>query len=86
MYDSLYFNPFADSNQWYTTYGKNEVKIIFRFNTVILTNVKVSSINDVFPPTGDSNHLRGDAIRLGAVYVWDDSNDEIIETIFEENN
>ena len=86
MCDAVYFNLLFNFKQFYTPYEKKAREKHFRFNTVILTNVEVSSINDVFLPTGDSNHLRGDAIRLGTVYVWDDSHDEILETIFEENN
>ena len=55
---------------------------IFRLNTVILTEIKVKSINDVSLPAIASNKLRGDTIRLGAVYICDDANDEILETNF----
>ena len=51
-------------------------------NTVILTKIKVKSINDVSLPAIASNKLRGDTIRLGAVYICDDANDEILETNF----
>ena len=51
-------------------------------NTVILTKVKVKSINDVAIPDRDSNKFRGDEIRLGAVYICDESHYEIIDTIF----
>ena len=43
---------------------KNKEKNV-RLNTVILTNVKVKSINDISINSISSNKLRGDAIRLG---------------------
>ena len=51
-------------------------------NTVILTKVKVKSINDASLTTRLSNNLMGDAFRLGGVYVCVELHDEIIETIF----
>ena len=51
-------------------------------NTVILTKVKLKSLNNVDLPTKSSNNLSCDAIRLVPVYVCDESNDEILETIF----
>ena len=46
----------------------------------ILTKVKVKSINYVSLPNRYSNKLRGNATRLGAVYVCDDAHDEIVQT------
>ena len=54
-------------------------------NTVILTKVKLQSINDVSLPDRDSNKLRGDAIILGAICVCDSSQDEILEKFFNRN-
>ena len=51
-------------------------------NTVILTKVRVKSINDIALPYRDSNNLRCDSIRLGAVYICDESHDEILDTVF----
>ena len=51
-------------------------------NTVILTHVNVKSINYVSLPDGASNNFRGNAIKLGSVYVFDVTRDEIMETIF----
>ena len=59
--DIVYFNPFANYNQWYTPYEyENWGDTIFRMNTVISTKVKVKSINDVALPTRASDHVRGD--------------------------
>ena len=55
--------------------GINEVKTIVRLNTFILTKVRVQSINYVALPYRASNKLRGDAIRLIAVYVCYDTRD-----------
>ena len=44
--DAVYLNPLANFKQWYTPYEKNEGKTIIRLDTVILTKVKVKSIND----------------------------------------
>ena len=55
-----------------------EGKTIFRLNTVILTKVKVKSINDVNIPSISSNKLRVDAIWLGDVYVCGDTHNEIM--------
>ena len=49
---------------------------------VILTKVKVKSINDVAISDRASNKVRGDAIRLGAAYVFDVTQNEILEKIF----
>ena len=46
----------------------------------------MKSINGISITTGASNKLRENEIRLGAVYVCDDSHDEILETIFQTNN
>ena len=51
-------------------------------NTVILTKVDIKSINDVSLPAKTSNNLRGDAIRLGSVYVFSVTHNEIMETLF----
>ena len=76
-------NPLDNYKQWYTPYeNENQGQKIVRFNTVILTEVKVQSINDVAITTRDSNKLRGDIIRLGAVYVFNDAHDEILEKCF----
>ena len=82
VFDAVYFIPFTNFKQWYTTNEKNKGKITLRLNTVILTKVKVKSINDVALPDKASNKLRGDTIRLSAVYVCDFTHDEIMETIF----
>ena len=79
--DTVYLNPFDNFKQWYTPYGGKEGKI-FKLNTVILTKVKVKSINDVALPAKASNKLRGDTMRLGYVYVFDVTHNEILETIF----
>ena len=55
-------------------------------NTVILTKVKVKSINDIALPARALNNLRGHAIRLGAMYVHDDAHNEIAETVLHGNN
>ena len=68
--DELYLNPFANVKQWYNPYGfflkENNCQVEY-----ILTKVKVQSINDVDIPNRTSNKLKGDAIRLGDVYVCD---------------
>ena len=51
-------------------------------NTVILTKVKVKSINDVNIPARESNKIRVDAFMLGDVYFCDDTQNEILENIF----
>ena len=43
-------------------------------------------MNDVALPSISPNKLRGDTIRLGAVYVCDDLHDEILETVFQLKN
>ena len=80
--DAVYLNLFDNFKQWYTTYGGgvNEGKTIFRLNTVILTKLKIQSINGV------SNNFRGDSIMLGTVYVCDSTYNEILETIFQGKN
>ena len=42
-------------------------------NTVILSKVKVKLINEFYIPNIASNKLRGDSIRLGDVYICDES-------------
>ena len=66
----------------YSLWVVNVGKPIFRLNTVILIKLKVKSITDVFLPTIASNKLRCDAIRLGAVCVFDVTHGEIMETVF----
>ena len=44
-----------------------------RLNTVVLTKAKLQSINDVDLPARASNKLRGNVIRLCAVYDCDDT-------------
>ena len=53
-----------------------------RLNAVILTNLKVKSINDLALNTITSNNLGVDAIMLGNVYVYDKAHNEIIVPIF----
>ena len=53
-----------------------------RLNTVILTKVKVQLVNDVNIPAIELNKLSGDTIRLGDVYIYYVTHDEIRETIF----
>ena len=55
-------------------------------NAIILTQVKLKSINYVALPTRTSNHLRGDVTRLGAMYIFDNAHYEILETIFQGKN
>ena len=55
---------------------------IVRLSTVILTKVRSQSINDVAIPDRASNKFRGDAVRLGHVYICDVTHDEIQKTIF----
>ena len=62
--------------------GGDEGKTIVGLNTVILTKVRVQTINDVALPGISYNTLRGDAIRLGDIYVCDVTHNEILETIF----
>ena len=50
-------------------------------NVVILTQVKEQSIHYVAVPCRESNKLRGDAIRLGTIYVCVVTQNEILETI-----
>ena len=66
----------------YNYYEKNEGQTIVRLNTVILSKVRVKSINDVAIPDRASNKLRVDSIRLGDFYICDVTHDEILETIF----
>ena len=66
----------------HTTYVKNEGNKIVRLNTVILTKLKVQSINDVTLPTRAPHNLRGEKIRLYAVHVCDDTKIEILENLF----
>ena len=68
--DAVYFIPVAKIKQWYTSYEK-KWKTIVSLNIVILAKLKAQSINDVSIPDIASNKFRGDAIRLGDVYVCD---------------
>ena len=52
-------------------------------NDVIVTKVKVQSINHVSTTNIYSNNLRDNTIWLGAVYVCDGEHDEIIEKYFQ---
>ena len=83
MCDALYFNPPANFKQLcYPSEKENLVKSIINVNNVILNKVKVKSINDVVLTSGYTNNLNGGVIRLGAVYVYDDTNDKILTTLF----
>ena len=79
MCDAVYLNPLDNLKQWHTRYEKNPREKNFRLNTVILTKVKLQSINDYDLPTRASNKLRENTIRLCAVYVCDVTHDEIIQ-------
>ena len=79
--DALYLDILDNFKQWYTHQEKNEGKTIFRFNIVILTKVKVQSINSISLTNISSNKFRRDSIRLGDVHVCYDTHYEILETI-----
>ena len=49
---------------------------------VILTKLKLQSINYVYLHDRASNNIKGGVIRLGYVYVCDVTHDEILDTIF----
>ena len=51
-------------------------------NTVILTKIRLQSINYVAITDRASNNLRVDLIMLGYVYVYNHIHDEILETSF----
>ena len=53
-----------------------------RLNNFIITKVKAKSINYVAISTIASNKFSIDSIMLGARYFFDDTHDEILETIF----
>ena len=72
MCDTVYTNPLANFNQWYTPYEKTK-KTIVRLNTVILDKVKVQKINAVNLLYRASNKLQGDEIRSSSIYVFDDT-------------
>ena len=55
-------------------------------NTVILNKVKVQSINDIALTDISPNKLRGDEIRLGAVYISDVTDDGVLGDIFQGKN
>ena len=82
VFDAVYFIPFTNFKQWYTTNEKNKGKITLRLNTVILTKVKVKSINDVAPPDRASNKLSCDSIWFCTIYACDVTHDEILENTF----
>ena len=82
MCDAVYLNQLDNLKQWYTIYENENKEKTTRINTVILTNVKVKSINEVALPDRSSNTLRGYAIKLGTVYICDGSHDEITEKCF----
>ena len=85
-FDSVYLKPLPNFKKWYTPYeNENQGKTIVRLNNVILTKVKVKSINDVDIPARYPNNLRSGAINFGDVYVCDGAHDEILETIFQWN-
>ena len=85
--DASYFNPPASFKQCYTPYeNENQGQTIVTLNIVILTKVNIQAINDVPLPTKASKLLRVDAIRLCAVYIFDDLHDEIMEKYFQGNN
>ena len=48
--------------------------------------MKLQKINGVDIPARAPNKLRGDAIKLGAIYACDVKNIEILETIFQRKN
>ena len=48
----------------------------------ILSKVRVQPINDVNLPDRESNKLGGDKIKLGAVYVCNDTHNGILRIIF----
>ena len=71
--------------QWYTPYeNENQVETIVRLNTDILTKVKFKSMNDVALPTIFSNNFRGNKIRLGSMYVFDEAHDKMTGKKFKE--
>ena len=79
----VYLNTFATFKQWYIP-CENEIQgqTVVMLNNVILTKVRVQSINDVSLPTRASNKLRGDAIWLYAVYAFNYTHIDILETFF----
>ena len=84
QYNLIHFLHFK---QCYTPYeNENKGKTIVRLNTVILTNIKVKSIKDVYLTARASNNLRVDVIRLVAVNICDDAHDKIPKTSFQGKN
>ena len=64
VWDVVYLNPLDNFNQWYNPYEKgNQEATTIGLDTVILTKVKVKSINDVALLDRASNKLRFDWIR-----------------------
>ena len=59
---------------------------IVRLNTIILTKVKVKSINYVSLPVITSYKFRGGSIRLVAVYFCDHSHYDLLEIFLKGNN
>ena len=64
---------------------KEGIKIV-KLNTVNSTKVKLQSRNEVDLPARASNKLRGDTIRLCDIFVCDNTDNEIIENIFQMKN
>ena len=80
-------NTLYNFKQWFTPYEKkHQVKTVVRLYTVILTKLKLQSMNYLSITTRASNRLRDNVIRIGAVYVCNDAHDEILGTIFEIKN
>ena len=84
--DVLYFSPFDNFKQCYTTYEEEEGKIISILNSIILTMVKIKSIKYVALNTRAYNKLRGDAISVVAIYGCEVTHDEISEKSFQGKN
>ena len=84
MCDVVYLNHFSNFKQWYTSYGwrVGEGETTSRSNTVILTKVRVQSINDIAIHIITSKKFTGDVSRLGTVYVFDVTHNEALKTIF----
>ena len=61
---------------------KKVKETIVRLNTVIMTKVKLQSVNHVNITSRGINKWSGDTIRLGDVYIYYVTHDEILETIF----
>ena len=68
------------------TFWKKWRKTTFRLNNIILTKVKLQSINDVALTGRASNKLCGDAISLSDAYISDDTNNGVTENVFRGKN